>query len=171
MKSRGQCRKNFGDRFLAGRDARRGRIAFHVDLCAGDRREGARENNYRPTRASILAHDRRRIDPDHAYILTPRKAGSNFEFIKPQIMPWAEQYYATVVRLFDHLVGACEQRRRHVDAERLRRLEINQHSYLVGEANARRPPGVSFVSPSWCLSDSARCLRPVCCNLRTFRSA
>jgi hypothetical protein len=61
MKSRGQCRKNIGDRVLAGRDAHRGGIAFDVDLCAGDRREGARENNYRPTQASILAHDGRRM--------------------------------------------------------------------------------------------------------------
>ena len=61
MESRGQCRKNLGDRFPAGRDARRGRIAFHVDLCAGDRREDARENNHRPTRASISAHDHRRM--------------------------------------------------------------------------------------------------------------
>src|SRR5262245_18855719 len=61
MKSRSQCRKNLGYRFPAGRDAHRGRIALHADFRAGDRREGTRENNYQPTRASILAHDRRRM--------------------------------------------------------------------------------------------------------------
>jgi hypothetical protein len=29
--------------------------------------------------------------------------------------------------LFDHLVGGRKQRRRHVEAERLRRLEVDRH--------------------------------------------
>jgi hypothetical protein len=32
--------------------------------------------------------------------------------------------------LFDHLIGAGEQRRRHVEAERLRRLEIDDQFEL-----------------------------------------
>ena len=35
-----------------------------------------------------------------------------------------------IVRLFDHLVGAGEQRGRHLDAERLRGLEIDHQLEL-----------------------------------------
>ena len=46
-------------------------------------------------------------------------------------MPLAAKRTAAKRRLFDHLVGAGEQRRRHVEAERLGGLEID-HQLVLG---------------------------------------
>jgi hypothetical protein len=42
-------------------------------------------------------------------------------------------------RLFDHLVGAHEQRRRHVEAERLRGLEVQKQFRFTSPRDARAP--------------------------------
>ena len=45
--------------------------------------------------------------------------------------------HAATSRLLDHLVGACEQYRRHVETERLRGFEVDYELDLVGCSTGR----------------------------------
>jgi hypothetical protein len=52
---------------------------------------------------------------------------------------WAAMCHIRTCRLFDHLVGAAEYRRRHVEAERLGSFQIDhQLVTLVGPQAGRR---------------------------------
>ncbi len=70
-------------------------------------------------------------------------------------MPIAYHRSKRCARLFDHLVGAGEQRRRHLDAEGLRRRDIDHQLELRGLLNLHSI--VSFTTPAASKSRAKAC--------------